>query len=156
MKTIKILVVLLFAGLAVQAQSFKGFFKPVEQNKALKAQYEATASTSTWLFRPTIGISAVKMQYVGGEQSFISTSCQTLGTGISYQKFIDQNGSPYCQLAVNGLVMYNLDFNGSKPVNLGIGATVGVFNNLVSGGLGWDFNQKYPFILLNFSLNLNK
>ena len=155
---IKITILLLaITELTVSAQSpFSGFFKPVQIKQKLMLKAGDNLPTSIWLFRPSVSISAIKMQWVGGNQSFISSALQTLGTGISYQKLIDQNGSAYCQLAVNGLVLYNLDFSGQVPINLGGAITIGAFNNLISAGVGWDANQKDPFILLNISLNLNK
>jgi len=158
MKTLKIITLFLIVTVTVNAQSpWSGFFKPVKvENSKLKAIFGQTSTFSIWLFRPTISLSAIKMQYVGGDKSFENSSLQTLGTGISYQQITTTDAVVYTNLAVNGLVLYNMDFSGTKPINLGIAATVGVFNNLISGGIGFDFGQKYPFILLNASLNLNK
>jgi hypothetical protein len=151
-----IILLLLAITFACSAQSpFKGFFKPVKQNVTLKSALLGSG-TSTWLFRPTVSVDAIKLQYVGGEQSFVTSTLQTLGTGISYQNFIDQNGTPYCQLAVNGLVLYNLDLATGTPINLGAGITVGAFNNLISVGAGWFTKEQYPCIFLNVSVNLNK
>jgi len=155
----KLIFGLIFLSFALisNAQSFKGFFKPVTNVFLMQnARVSENVLKDTWLFRPTVGISAIKMQYTNDNRTFVTTSCQTLGTGISYQRFSNITDVPYCELAINGLILYNLDLSGSAPINLGGAVTVGVFNNLFSGGIGWDFNQKYPFILMNVSLNLNK
>ena len=159
MKKTFLLTIILSLSVAVMAQSpFKGFFRPVnlDEHTSYKSLGSQTAYTPTWIFRPTVSINAIKLQPTKDEKEFVSSSLQTLGTGVSYQKFIDKEGVAYCELAVNGLVLYNLDYTGKVPINLGAAVTVGVYNNLVSAGLGWDVGQPSPFILLNVSLNLNK
>lgn len=158
MKKIQILFLMISMSMACMAQSpFKGFFKPVELKTSLKLKSgDAITSTNTWLFRPTVSVDAIKLQYVGGDQIFTTNTLQTLGTGISYQNLIDKNGVAYCQMAVNGLVLYNLDYTGQTPLSLGAAVTIGVFNNLFSGGIGWFKGETKPCILLNISVNLNK
>jgi hypothetical protein len=162
-KTIALLIGLSLVCNPSQAQSkpFKGFFKPVttiEQQTKFNGVISIDDGTpkTAWLFRPTITINALKMQYVGGEKTFENSSLQTLGTGIAYQKYIDLDGTPYCQFAVNALVLYNLDYQSQTPINLGAAITLGVFNNIASAGVGWDAKQKYPFILLNISYPIFK
>jgi hypothetical protein len=158
MKKLLLSIALISLTLAIMAQSpFKGFFKPVQLSEKTTLKGVITIeSVQNWLFRPTIAISATKLQPVGGEKVFETSSFQSLGTGISYQKIIDQDGTPYCQLAYNFLILYNLDYSGKAPVNMGVAVTAGILNNLVSAGIGWDAGQKNPYLLLNISLNLNK
>jgi hypothetical protein len=145
-----------------QAQNpFKGFFKPVtiESQSQRKSAISITdvAITPNWLFRPTWSINALKLQS-DGKQTF-SSEFTSPAIGISYQEFTTVNEKPYCQFAVNGLVLFNIDKTTQSPINLGAAVTVGVFNNIISVGAGYDFNPPAPlkglFALLNISYPLN-
>jgi hypothetical protein len=121
------------------------------QNIILKPVNLKTDST-VWVLRPTVGISGIKLQYVGGLKSFEVKSCQSFLMGVSYQKFSTPSE---CDLALNGGILYNVPVGGTNPIDLGIAFTAGAFNNLISAGIGWDFKEKYPCLLFNISLNLN-
>jgi hypothetical protein len=157
-KTLLITMILSLSSVIMAQSPFKGFFRPIvlDEHTSLKSLGSMTVYTPVWIFRPTIGITAMKYQVVSGDETFAVSSLQSLGTGISYQKIVIKDDLPYCQTAYNLLLLYNMDYTGKVPINLGIAATIGLYNNLVSAGIGWDRGQKNPFILLNISLNLNK
>lgn len=124
----------------------------------LTSYSQVVKDSTRWTVVPTVGITGLKLQYVGGTKSFETSSLQTLCTGLSFKHY--KKGSDY-NLSVNGLLLFNKVIQQTDPVNLGIGCTVGYNPNVlpsgsdVSAGVSWDFNQKYPALLLNVTINLD-
>jgi hypothetical protein len=150
----KIIIGLLLISLAftINAQSFKGFFKPVATNQVYqKAIFgEATASSSQWLFRPAVFITADAIKLSGGVA--ITQPLSSLGTGISFSNYIDNNGTPYAQFNVSALLMTNINLNGTSLTSLGGGLIVGAFNGIVNVGAAVIGGKVYG--LLGTSLKL--
>jgi hypothetical protein len=164
MKKSFIVLMLLSFALFVQAQSpFKGFFKPVPplfEQKYSFAQGTYTATpidSSVFLFRPVFTASALMLTHSSEPgKVFDVSSFQNFGTGISYQHFIDNNGTAFCNYAINGLVLFSAIPAQSTSIDLSGAVTVGIFNNIVSLGIGYNFGQKQPFGLIGLSYSFNK
>src|SRR3972149_538730 len=85
-----------FAGYS-QNGPWNGFFKPVNRFiylpvKTIDRDVKVDETTSFWLFRPIVQISA--MQFLI-EKPVKVTTLSSIGTGISYSHFINSNGQPY-------------------------------------------------------------
>ena len=152
----KIVGLLLIVSLAftLNAQEFsKSFFKPVTETSVYqKAVFGATATTSTsqWLFRPAVFVAADAIKLNGGVA--VSSPLAALGTGVSYSKYIDNNGTPYQQLNISALLMTNISIGGTAFTSIGGGVIVGAFNGLVNVGAAYLGNNVY--VLLGTTLKL--
>jgi hypothetical protein len=157
-KFIIIAVLLTGIGLTATAQSkFKGFFKPVQDDifevpRSMGAMTVNPAQPGTWLFRPTVSITAMQLTL---QKTVIVNSFQSLGTGLSYNHYINQNGLPYSDYGFNLLILYNYDLGGSTPVNISFASTVTAFE-IVNVGIGYSPQLKCAFILTGISYSFNK
>jgi hypothetical protein len=157
-KTAVILLFLIFAcNLQSQAQTkpFKGFFLPkssIQLPKTLKATLgDATVTpTSVWKFRPAVFITGDAIKVSGGIA--VTQPLSSIGTGVSYAKFISNNGLPYEQFSVSGLVMTNINLNGTALTTIGGGLIVGAFNGIVNVGGAYIGKQVYVLIGTKISL----
>jgi hypothetical protein len=131
-----------------QAQSpFKGFFTPVKQlelNKNLKSAGDVILTPTNWIFRPAISVNGIALQYVGGNKVFQASGFSIAGFGLSYQKMKVVNEVNYCTLGINILATVNYDIQGVEPTRAGIFASIGVYNNIIQLGIGYNFNEPIP------------
>jgi len=139
---------LLISFVTIEAQSpWKGFFKPTElrlQPTLLKGSLKASASTSQWLFTPAAFITADAVKLSGGVA--ITQPLSSIGTGISYKNFIDNNGTPYAQFSVSALILTNINLNGTSLTSLGGGLVVGAFNGLINIGVAYMGKDVYGLL----------
>jgi hypothetical protein len=138
-----------------QTKPFKGFFKPqsaIEMPKTLKSTYGDASTTSTyiWKFRPVVFVTADAIKVSGGIA--VTQPLSSMGTGVSYSKFIDNSGTPYEQFSVSGLVMTNINLNGTALTTIGGGIIVGAFNGIVN--IGGAYIGKQVYVLLGTKINL--
>jgi hypothetical protein len=162
MKKLIIISLISFFAISLHAQStspWSGFWTPVkkvypkvEQNKLLKSTFDAQISkdSTVWLFRPIANVSALAITFQNG--SPVNNSFTAIGSGISYAKFIPVNGQPYAQFSVNALLLTNYSINGAQFTKLGGALTVGIWNNYLSGGIGY-LNGK-ALLLVNIGISL--
>ena len=135
----KTLLILIFAiiGIASYAQSI---WKPVPAdlfktyNKSLTVGQ--VQKTVEWIPRISAGLIAVQWTL---EDGIIQQSAfNKVGLGFSYARFIDNEGTPYNDLSVNGFVFFPTDGSSSA---LTIAATVSALK-YIQVGLDYDFGLK--------------
>ena len=134
--------------LAVLSASGQGLFKPVPSDlfKGDKAP-----GSSVWLFRPVVQLTGMQFTLVKPVQV---SSLSSLGTGISYTHFIEQNGEPYANFGVNGMLLFSQDLAGVEPASMGLALTISALQ-YVNAGVGYMFGGDF-FILTGVSFNFNK
>ncbi len=145
--------IIFFAVLTISAGVFgQGFFKPVPKN-LFSGEKAIKAATGTWLFRPAVTLTAMQFSLTKPVEVASLTS---LGTGVSYAHFIDNEGVPYNNFSVNALLLFNQDLiNGSvEPAKLSLAIT-GSFLQFVSVGAGINFSTKKFFLLTGVVYNFN-
>ena len=106
-----------------------------------------------WIPKINTGISAMVIQYVGGATSFDVNNLSAITTGVSLQK-TDKSG--VVQIAYNIDLLTGIKIGGAKPINLGLGGSIGLFNNHLGLGLGWFAGQKYPCGMINVIYDITK
>lgn len=147
---------LMLGSFGVNAQSFKGFFTPVELNPSIQKMYVkgdgvvAPDKNFTWLFRPAVELTATSVNFRSGsaETKFLSS----VGTGVSLAKYITVDEKPYCQLSLNLLLLTGITVNQVESTSFGAAGTIGLFNNIFNGGVG--YLDKGFVLLIGTSLRL--
>ena len=154
MKKLVFLLALIFISLAgfsqVRQDRFKGFFGPVDKDLFV-AKEGTRALTSVWLFRPIVELTALQFNLTKPVEV---ASLSSLGTGISYQHFVDVDGEPYSNFGVNGLILFSQDPGGIEPAKLSFAATVSAFQ-YVNVGVGYSLGIKKFFILTGVTYSFN-
>ena len=146
---------LLIAGVTASAQN--GFFRPVDK-ELFNVDYTADGtiradhSASVWLFRPILSLSAMQFNLTNPVTVIAFGS---MGTGVSYQHFISQNGEPYANYGFNILFLFTEQLSGVEPAKLSIAGSVMAWQ-YVNMGLGYSFANKRLFLLTGISYSFNK
>ena len=149
----KLLVVLAFVALTISgfAQSpWDGFFKPVNTKQFeyhLKGVSEGL-NPNVWLFRPAVSIAATMLTYDRTLKDWTSTAFTSVGMGIGYQHYIDNNGIPYNNFGFNALMFVNT----VPEATISLAGTVSALKFIDVGG-GFNFGTKNPFVLLGIKYN---
>jgi hypothetical protein len=157
MERLIILLFLFTVTLSGFAQSlFKGFFKPVDESLFKVAETtdqiaKADQSTSIWLFRPIVTITAMQFTF---DKPMAVSSLSSMGTGLSYSHFISQNDQPYQNFSANLLILFTQDVGDVEPAKLSIAGTVSVLQ-YISVGVGYSFGNKKAFLLTGVAYNFN-
>ena len=152
----KIVGLLLIVSLAftLNAQSpWNGFFKPVTENEIYaKAVFGSaiTVDSVRWKFRPSVFVAADAIKINGGVA--VTNPLSAIGTGVSYSKYIDNNGTPYQQLSISALLLTNISIGTTAFTRIGGGVVVGAFDGIVNIGAAYIGNNVY--VLLGTTLKL--
>jgi len=128
----------------------QGFFRPV--SKDIFPVGADRSMASQWLVRPYFNITAIRINLT---TPTTVVPLSSLGTGVSYSLFRDNEGEPYQVFAANLAVLFGTDITEVSPLELSIAATVTGWQYL-SFGAGYDFSNKNVFLLTSFSFNFNK
>ena len=144
----KKLILLLFVFLPLLS-SAQAFFKPVSTDIFPKGADRSAASV--WLVRPAVTISAMSITF--GEQAVVQP-LSSVGTGISYSHFIEQEGAPYQNFSANLLVLFGTELAEVSPLELSIAGTVSLWQYL-SLGAGYNLMDKKFFLLTGVAINFN-
>jgi len=147
---ILILAVITIAGFS-QEKPFKGFFGPVQKD-IFTNPIKMRGVNDVWLFRPVITITAMQFTFTN---PVTVLSLSQLGTGISYQHFIQQNDLPYNNFGLNALVLFSQDIGGVEPTKLSLAITGNFFNGYLSVGGGYCIGDKKFFVLTGVALHFN-
>ena len=147
MKKIIVVFVFLFVTIISQAQ----FFKPVPKDLFKTEKLAAIENPSVWLFRPVVELTALQFTFAKPVEV---NSLSSLGTGISYQHFIEVDGEPYNNFGVNGLVLFSQNLGGIEPARLSIAVTVSTLQ-FVNIGIGYNLGLKQAFVLTGITYNFN-
>lgn len=150
------LVFLLFAFVAVQAQSaWKGFFKPVNAsifNQPRKMYAKALGGNltladtviqlpSAWKVRPAVNLSGVTLTY-NRTTAKIESVAQSFGggIGITYNYYINDNGVPYSPFGAGASVFFD-------PTGVCAIGTITALQYLNFGG-GYNFTTKHGLFII--------
>ena len=96
------------------------------------------------------------MQFIPDKEAgMIVKSFNSMGTGISYNHYIDRDGLPYSNYGFNLLMLFSYDPGAEAAANLQIAGTVTAFQ-LVNVGVGYSPQLKKPFILTGVTFTFNK
>jgi len=148
MRKVLFTLVFLLIGMAGFAQGpFSGFFKPVPRdlpNGSL--MIDDTAEEFAWLFRPTVGITAVQLAYNKETKKFDASPLSSIGPGIGLRHYIMVNGEPYNNYGFNVIALLGYTFDEENDASIGL---IGTFNFMeyVNLGGGYNFTQK-QFIII--------
>ena len=157
----KLLVLMAFVAISISTFSqgaWTGFFQPVGHQQfetRLKgiASLRGTAVTSSvWLFRPAIEISATQLVYDRTSKQWSSSSFTSAGLGLGYQHYVDNNGVPYNNYGFNLLLLVNAIPTETAPASVSAAGTVSALRFIDVGG-GYNFGTKNPFVLLGITYN---
>lgn len=142
------------------AQSIKGFFKPLSKQNA---QFLTKAVTEKqWLWRPVVSIPALKILESERKDALIDALLLTsTGGGISLQRvFKDKDGrfeSDISWSPITFLLSGNL--TADSPLDLSVASTFGIANNAIMIGLGYDLGEVIDrnrlFFVLSIGINFN-
>jgi len=158
---VKRLLIILFLAIGITAycqdSPFKGFFRPLEQSifereVTTDGELKVDETTSFWLFRPVVTLSA--MQFILEKPVKVAT-LSSLGTGISYSHFVNSNGAPYMNYAFNFLVLFGTEIADVSPLELSLAATVSAFQ-YINVGAGYNFASGKAFIITGIQFNFNE
>ena len=134
-----------------QESKFKGFFSPVDKDMFLVKPGQR-APLYVVKVRPVVSITA--MSFSLKKPSTVS-SLNSLGTGISISHFVEANGEPYMNYAFNFLALFGTEIADVSPLEISLATTVSAFQ-YINVGIGYNFVEKYPFILTGVQFNFNK
>lgn len=153
MKKISMILILvaLTATAFSQTKPFSGFFRPVDK-QMFCSPLDTRAVISTWLIRPAVTITAMQINF--GETTTVQ-SLTSLGTGLSYSRFLEQNGEVYQNFSANLLILFGTEIADVSPLELSIASSVSLWQYL-SFGCGWNFMDKKFFLLSGVIINFNK
>lgn len=139
------------------AQSpFKGFWRPLNRSvfqsiETIDRGIKVDETTSLWLMRPVIELSALQFMLTNPIQV---SSLTSLGTGLSYQHIINANGKPYTNFGLNALILFTNKVGGIEPASLSFAVT-GSFLQYLNVGGGYSLQAKKFFILSGVTYNFN-
>lgn len=151
-KTIWCILVLFITIVSVNAQSFKGFFKPVTQNTVFNNQsgiFDGVDNKGIWLFRPSVTLTALAIDLKSSNP--VSQSLSSVGTGVSYGSFVTVDNKPYCNYSLNALFLTQVKLGEQTTTTFGGALTVDVFNKLI--GIGVGYINKSPMLMTTISIS---
>jgi hypothetical protein len=156
----RLIIALLFVAITFASYSqsaWKGFFRPIprgiyEPIETTDRGYRVDESTSFWLFRPTFQLTALQFNFVN---PITVSSLSSLGTGLSYQHFVNANGEPYNNYGFNALILFSENIGGVEPAKLSFALT-GNFLQYVSIGVGYSTSNKTFFALTGVVIHFNQ
>jgi hypothetical protein len=139
----------------VKNDPWSGFFAPVDKNLFAVRSLRESPSPSVWLFRPTVGISAMQLTPSSVEgKVFDVSSFQSVGAGMSYQHFVDYNGNPYNNYGFNFLFLFDAIPRETTTLNVSVAGTMSALE-FINFGVGYNLGLKKPFILTGLIYNFN-
>ena len=147
-KTIIITLLCLLAIAGFSQSPFHGFFKP---KTALTVHYlkaDNQASTSIWLFRPELSMTALAIQLGGSEP--VVQSFNSIGSGISYANI--DNSTGYCNYSFNAMLITKVNIGNISAVNFGGALTFDVYNKFISLGISYVSGHTYLISQISYSL----
>jgi hypothetical protein len=150
MKKLILVLTLLVFTLTSFSQHWDGFFQPV--NKKLLIVPGTRQPATVWLFRPVVTITALQFMF---KDPVEVSSLSSMGTGLSFQHLINNDGEPYVNYGFNALLLFTNDIGGVAPASLSFAVT-GSFLNYVSVGVGYSLQAKKAFLLTGITYNFNK
>ena len=140
----------MFFGISLNAQSFKGFLKPVPDNILAR-----NPGHSEWLFRPSVTITAMKYTYIHEEgKPFEVSSFSEIGVGLSYQHFIDNEGALYNNYGFSLLFLFKAVPGETNEPGISLAGTVNVLQ-YINLGAGFDLTNKKVFLLTGIIYSFN-
>jgi len=146
MKKLIVLSLTLFLTVGLFAQGpFTGFFKPSSELEITSLTLKADGAEREWYFRPTVSVTAYRYDYIKEEKTFVGSSFNGFGVGISYEHYTkNANGEPVKNFGFNALAMFDVTQN----EGIGIAGTVEILG-FASFGPGYDLTNKNFFLLAN-------
>jgi hypothetical protein len=143
MKKLILILLVLFACTAIQAQS-NSFFQPVSSNLFKKDLNAVKAvKTDVWLIRPAIALTAVQLNWNKTTKQFDASAFNQAGIGAGYQHFVElADGTAYNNYGFNAILL--LGATQSEP-SMSVALTGSFFNYVNVGGL-------YNFTLKSFGI----
>ena len=150
--------------IAVNGYSQKnGFLRPVpndlfELDITTDRDITSDYVPSKWLVRPIVTISAMQFNFT---KPVTTNTLSSLGTGISYQHFILQNGKPYANYGINLLFLFGQESYCPSGDDCGVYvsqlsiALTGMLWQYINVGIGYNIPEKMPFILTGVSYSFN-
>jgi len=154
MKKLFVFCMVLFLAVAVNAQSpWKGFWTPV--NKGFQPTERLALGTSTWLFRPTVSVTALALNYNKELKQIETSPFSKAGLGLSYSHYKSMaDGTLYNDFSVSGLVLLNTIGEEDTPTAVNAAITISALQ-FINLGVGYDFGTRVVFGLLGVVYTFN-
>lgn len=148
-KIVLILSTLLFA-VSINAQNpFKGFFQSTNSAVQNELFIRSNDVKPVILIRTYVSMTASAVQFGGGKP--VVNALNSTGIGLTLGKFSDQNGKAYCDWALNGSLLTQVNLNGVQSLTMGGALSVGLFDNVLAVGVG--YLDKHPMLLIGVGYN---
>lgn len=136
------------------------FFDPIPKPE-LEIKGVQDNTRSEW--RPVVAIPALKLIESTRENAQLDALVLTqVGGGVSYQKleYDSENKKWVCKWSISPMtVLLSANTANDNPIDISYAATVGLFDNLIMVGVGWDFgdvgDRSRLFGLLSMGINFN-
>ena len=159
-RKILLILLLIVASLVSYSQSGERYHKFMgrvnkdiyKTNDTVFIEFRDSGKTNFWIPRPKMFISGMEIP-IKGEGSSVKT-LSGMGFGVSYAGFTEQNGLPYQYLSADLMLILGTKVNDQQPLAVSIAGSVTVWQYL-SFGAGYNFKEKYPFILTGVSYSFN-
>ena len=146
-KSILTLAFLLVGIISFSQPSFSGFFRPVPKdlpNGSL--MMDDTAEEFAWLFRPTVGITALQLAYNKDTKKFDASPLSSIGPGIGLRHYVMVDGKPYNNYGFNVIALLGYTFDEENDASIGL---IGTFNFMEYINLGGGYNFTHSqFIII--------
>lgn len=142
---------------AQKKSKFHNFFGPVDKsvyttNDTIYIEFRDIEKKTFWLVRPQVSLQAIQIAF---EEEVNVKALSAMGIGFSYAHFKKQNDEPYQDLAIDITLLLGQDLQDVSPFQMSLAASVTAWQYL-SFGCGYNFKEKYPFILTGISYRFNK
>jgi hypothetical protein len=121
----------------------QSFFKPVPSS--ITYETNKRGINDVWLLRPSVTLTAMQINFDGTVKPLSS-----LGTGVSYSHFIDNEGTPYQNFGANLIVL----FGTQTELDISVAGTISLWQYL-NLGIGYGFMNKNVFLLTGITYNFN-
>jgi hypothetical protein len=147
MKKLILITFLALFAYSAQAQTWEYFWHPRNNVEATKLMYQKAAlpleqvnSPFEWMFKPTFQVSATAIRPVitAGATGGIST-LSAAGPALTLQHTgVAADGSNYADYSFNTVFLMTSDNNSTPFFKPLVAITVGMYNNVVNVGAGYD------------------
>lgn len=130
-------IAMLMFTIAINAQGpWQGFpFKPL-QSLELPSVREEGVNPYRWIFRPAVELNTTAIDLKA--DPITTQPLSSGGAGLSFGKYIDNNGDLWCSFSVNAVLMTGIRLNGQEvDTQVGIAGFVDVLNKFFGIGVGW-------------------
>lgn len=145
----------------LKGQEQRGLFSYFFKVRPVETGVGFVEEPPIWEFKPTVQIPAIKVtESIRDGAQLDATFLASTGGGITLQKRIVRDKKNYAIFSWSPvIILLTGDTSKDNPLDLSYCSTVGIFNNLIQFGAGWDFGvveeRSRVFGVLSLGININ-